>query len=277
MRMGRDVLEVAVPVASEEGDALGTIRYGLSTDRMHEALAHAKRDSDGRLWRSVLMMVVLVGGVTAVGLALSRAQAVRITEPIGALRRAAETLASGDRSVRVDIQSGDELALLGMSFNRMVDELDSSYGQLELMNRTLEQKVEVRTAELAHKNRDMRLVLDNVDQGLISLTANGVVVGERSAAADRMVWRLRSSATFLGVHGAVFSAVCSCFSRRLVAGRGSLPAARAGSVPAARAADSRSAAPGAYATWPCPMTAAGRLGRHSDRDRRRDRASGSRT
>jgi two-component system, chemotaxis family, sensor kinase CheA len=185
MRMGRDVLEVAVPVASEEGDVLGTIRYGLSTVRMHDALAYAKRDSDSRLWRSVLLMVVLVGGVTAVGLALSRAQAVRITEPIGALRRAAETLASGDRSVRVDIQSGDELALLGMSFNRMVDELDSSYGQLELMNRTLEQKVEVRTAELARKNRDMRLVLDNVDQGLISLTANGVVVGERSAAADQ--------------------------------------------------------------------------------------------
>jgi two-component system chemotaxis sensor kinase CheA len=81
----------------------------------------------------------------------------------------------------VDINSGDELAVLGKSFNRMVDELDSSYRELEQMNRTLEQKVEARTAELALKNRDMRLVLDNVDQGFINLSPQGVMSGERSA------------------------------------------------------------------------------------------------
>jgi len=37
------------------------------------------------------------------------------------------------------------------------------------MNRTWS-KVEARTAELALKNRDMRLVLDNVDQGFINLS-----------------------------------------------------------------------------------------------------------
>jgi hypothetical protein len=52
-RLGKELLEVAFPVVSEEGEALGTIRYGLSTRRMHEALAHAKHDSDDRMWRSV--------------------------------------------------------------------------------------------------------------------------------------------------------------------------------------------------------------------------------
>jgi two-component system chemotaxis sensor kinase CheA len=180
-RLGQDLLEVAVPVVAEDGETLGTIRYGLSTVRMHEALARAKSESDARLWRSVLLMAALVSLVTGLGLVLSRAQAVHITEPVGALRQAAEALANGDRSVRVNIQSGDELSLLGTSFNRMVDELDSSYGELERMNRTLEQKVGVRTAELALKNRDMRLVLDNVDQGFISLSPNGVMAGEHSA------------------------------------------------------------------------------------------------
>jgi two-component system chemotaxis sensor kinase CheA len=180
-RLGQDLLEVAVPVVSEEGEALGTIRYGLSTARMHEALARAKHDSDSRLWRSVLLMVGLVSVVTGLGLLLSRAQAVLITEPVGALTKAAEALAKGDRSARVDINSGDELAVLGSSFNRMVDELNNSYRELEQMNRTLEQKVEARTAELALKNRDMRLVLDNVDQGFINLSPKGVMAGERSA------------------------------------------------------------------------------------------------
>jgi two-component system chemotaxis sensor kinase CheA len=180
-RLGQDLLEVAAPVVSEDGEALGTIRYGLSTARMHEALARAQRESESRLWRSVLLMVGLVSLVGALGLMLSRAQAVHITEPVGALTKAAEALASGDRKVQVDIKSGDELQVLGTSFNRMVDELNSSYRELEQMNRTLEQKVEARTAELALKNRDMRLVLDNVDQGFINLSPKGVMAGERSA------------------------------------------------------------------------------------------------
>jgi two-component system chemotaxis sensor kinase CheA len=184
-RFGQDLVEVAVPVVSEEGEALGTIRYGLSTQRMHEALARAKHDSESRLWRSVLLMVVLVSAVAALGLVLSRAQAVHITKPVGELTRAAEALAGGNRNARVDISSGDELAVLGTSFNRMVDELNSSYQELEQMNRTLEQKVEARTAELALKNRDMRLVLDNVDQGFINLSPRGVMASERSAIVSQ--------------------------------------------------------------------------------------------
>jgi HAMP domain-containing protein/HPt (histidine-containing phosphotransfer) domain-containing protein len=179
-RLGQDLLEVAVPVTSEEGEALGTVRYGLSLERMHRALDRAQRDSRTRLWRTVIWIGTLVTAMTVLGLLLSRSQAVRVTEPVEALTRAAEELASGNRSVRVNIGSGDELELLGSSFNRMVEELDGSYRALEQMNRTLEHKVEVRTLELAVKNRDMQLVLDNVDQGFITLSPDGVILGERS-------------------------------------------------------------------------------------------------
>jgi two-component system chemotaxis sensor kinase CheA len=179
-RLGKDLLEVAVPVTSEEGETLGTVRYGLSLERMHQALDRAQRDSRTRLWRTVIWIGTLVTAMTVLGLLLSRSQAVRVTEPVEALTRAAEELASGNRSVRVNIGSGDELELLGSSFNRMVEELDGSYRALEQMNRTLEHKVEMRTLELAVKNRDMRLVLDNVDQGFITLSPAGVMLGERS-------------------------------------------------------------------------------------------------
>lgn len=210
-RLGRDLLEVAVPVSSEEGEALGTIRYALSTQPMHEALTRAKHESDTRLWRSLGLMVTLVGVVTGLGLVLSRAQAVRVTEPVSALQRAAEALAGGDRSARVDIKSDDELALLGSSFNRMVDELDGSYRELEYMNRTLEQQVEARTAELALRNRDMRLVLDNVDRGFVNLSPAGLMAGERSAIVSEWFGASESAQAFWDYVAPVSDAFAAVF------------------------------------------------------------------
>jgi two-component system chemotaxis sensor kinase CheA len=179
-RLGQDLLEVAAPVVGEEGELLGTVRYGLSTKRMQDALEAAQVESSARLKRSFLLIGGLVGLTMIAGVLLSRLQAVRITRPVGDLTRAAELLAGGNHDVQVSIQSNDELEVLGSSFNRMARDLGASYRKLEEMNRTLEQKVEARTVELADKNRDMRLVLDNVDQGFVTLTPAGVMALERS-------------------------------------------------------------------------------------------------
>ncbi len=179
-RFGQDLLEVAAPVVGEDGEQLGTVRYGLSTKRMQDALLTAQTDASARLKRSLWSIGLLVGGSVVIGLLLSRRQAVRITRPIGDLTLAAQTLAGGNLGVRVTIESEDELELLGDSFNHMVEDLATSYGRLEDMNRNLEQKGSERTLELAHMNRDMRLVLDNVDQGFVTLSPTGVMAIERS-------------------------------------------------------------------------------------------------
>ncbi|HTU59996.1 MAG TPA: HAMP domain-containing protein, partial [Polyangiales bacterium] len=161
-RLGQELVEVAVPVFGEDNELVGTIRYGLSTRRMQDAMSQAKIEAKARLVRSVSLVGSLITVASVLGLLLSRMQATRITRPVANLTVAAQDLAAGNRAVRVDVDSGDEIELLGASFNRMVEELDSSYRELEKMNRTLEHKVEERTLELANKNRDMRLVLDNV-------------------------------------------------------------------------------------------------------------------
>ena len=89
------------------------------------------------------------------------------------LTQAVNTLASGRRDIRVNIVSGDELQILGGAFNNMAAELKDSYERLEHMNRTLEIKVQERTRELADRNRDMRLVLDNVNQGFLTVSTSG--------------------------------------------------------------------------------------------------------
>ncbi|HEY4180338.1 MAG TPA: ATP-binding protein [Kofleriaceae bacterium] len=50
---------------------------------------------------------------------------------------------------------------------------------------TLEQRVVERTRELDQRNGEMRLVLDNVSQGLITLDCNGVIGGEQSAIVEK--------------------------------------------------------------------------------------------
>jgi two-component system chemotaxis sensor kinase CheA len=49
----------------------------------------------------------------------------------------------------------------------------------------LEKIVQARTAELDARNRDMRLVLDNVDQGFLTIDRQGILSAERSRAFDR--------------------------------------------------------------------------------------------
>ncbi len=196
--LGTDVLEVAVPVAGEEaGDPpLGTIRYGLSTERMSRALADAQKASDQALSRSLSVLVSCIVLATLVGLLLSRRQAVKTTRPVSKLTEAANQLARGNRKVRVEVRSGDEFQQLGASFNTMVEQLDVSYNELEEMNRTLERRVQERTSELAAKNRDMRLVLDNVDQGFITLSAKGIMASERSWVVDEWFGKQEGTESF---------------------------------------------------------------------------------
>lgn len=56
--------------------------------------------------------------------------------------------------------------------------------ELERANESLEQRVEDRTRELARRNRDMRLVLDNVAQALVTIDTAGRLAQERSATFD---------------------------------------------------------------------------------------------
>lgn len=79
----------------------------------------------------------------------------------------------------------DQLRQANVTLEHRDRELQKATEQLRAANETLEQRVRERTQELAGKNRDLRLVLDNVDQALVTIDLEGHMAPERSSVVDR--------------------------------------------------------------------------------------------
>jgi two-component system, chemotaxis family, sensor kinase CheA len=182
---GETAYEFAMAVVDDKGAFLGSLRYGLSDAPLRQAVAEARSKSRRALATTVALLLLLGVATSVLGVLLSRQAAARITKPLGVLTAAVNAFARGDRDARVTITSQDEVQQLGVAFNNMATELVDYYTRLEQMNRTLEAKVDERTRALTSRNRDMRLVLDTIDQGLLTVSLSGRLAPERSAVVDR--------------------------------------------------------------------------------------------
>jgi predicted ATPase/GAF domain-containing protein/HPt (histidine-containing phosphotransfer) domain-containing protein len=76
-------------------------------------------------------------------------------------------------------------AAMALENAKLYGQVQSARRKLEEANDRLEHKVRERTAELSGRNADMRRVLDNVMQGLITLDLDGKIAAECSLAAER--------------------------------------------------------------------------------------------
>ncbi len=105
-----------------------------------------------------------------IGLSLSSA----ITEPLRGIILVADSVREGDLNSRVDIKTDlDEISLLGVSFNRMMDDLSLTQRQLVHANKQLDQRREFTEA-----------VLSGVSSGVIGLNDKGVITLPNTAACS---------------------------------------------------------------------------------------------
>ncbi len=118
-----------------------------------------------RLNRSVLLAGILSAGL---GLIVSLVLAYTLLRPVRALTVAAQKLAEGDLSQRVEVHGNDELAVLGHTFNQMADSLQ----QVEESRRAM-------TADIAHELRTplavQRANLEALQDGVYPLTVDNLV------------------------------------------------------------------------------------------------------
>jgi len=103
-----------------------------------------------------IALIVATGVTVGVGFIFAR----KIVKPLQQLTTAADRIRAGNLDTHVAIQSQNELGVLATTFNHMSSELTELY-------RSLEQKVDERTAELKHeKERSEQLLLNILPEAI---------------------------------------------------------------------------------------------------------------
>lgn len=180
-RLSPDELDLAVRLQDNRGGIIGYLLIGGGG---------ALSQGNQRLLMTLLNSAAVSAGLVAlaVGLILALLLASGLIRPVRRLTRAAQAMAAGDLSQRVDIRGGDEIAVLGKSFNRMAESLEASERQRRAM--TADVAHELRTP-LAVQRAQIEAMLDGVyplDEG------NLIKVLEQNELLSRLVDDLRTLA-----------------------------------------------------------------------------------
>jgi len=135
-------LTACEPILSLQGVPIGALYVGM----LESQYSAVKTDM-----AVLLSFVLLVSGLMGVSMAgfLGR----KLAHPIKELERLTRRVAAGERNVQSSIESRDEIGDLAERFNDMSRSLVERENRIIELNRSLEQKVQMRTAELEEKNR----------------------------------------------------------------------------------------------------------------------------
>jgi two-component system chemotaxis sensor kinase CheA len=176
------------PVQSLEGPR-GTLTLELTKAGLVQARAKLQRAG---AW---------IGGLALfIGCALALLIAHSLARRLRTIAVVAERVAAGDLSQKaVTDPARDEVGSLARSFGTMLQQIKRLFDEMRQRAADeqirLEGLVQQRTTALAQRNGDMRLVLDNVGQGFLTIDRDGKMSGECSAITER--WLGRSPASGL--------------------------------------------------------------------------------
>ena len=125
------------PIRDPAGGVIGALYVGMPEQPLLKMRTNLNLTFTG-----VLLFVALIGII------LSTWISNRLARPVRALAEGARRMAAGERIPAIVVDTDDEIALLADEFNAMTREVST-------LNRTLEQKVVERTAQLEEKNHQL--------------------------------------------------------------------------------------------------------------------------
>jgi HPt (histidine-containing phosphotransfer) domain-containing protein/HAMP domain-containing protein len=151
----RDRVVISSPVRTPEGDVVAVSTIAFSLARENAAISEVRA-------RTLGVSATVALGLTALLLVVAR---LAIVGPLSKLVLAAKKLEEGS-VIDVDVHSNDEI------------------GQLAAAFRSMSVAIQNREAHIKARNADMRLVLDHVGQGFITVDLDGKMSDERSRIVD---------------------------------------------------------------------------------------------
>jgi two-component system, sensor histidine kinase and response regulator len=154
---GEDDVRLAGADVVQSGTRFGRIELAMSAADLQAQLAQAQRYSLA-LGLSGTLLVALLAWVFGAYL----------TRQLQDLADGSARLQSGELGLQIPVRGRDELGAAASAFNRMSAQLEASYGELE------------------RRARDLRLVMANIVDGVLTLDAAGVVLAA-SPPAERIL------------------------------------------------------------------------------------------
>jgi two-component system, chemotaxis family, sensor kinase CheA len=151
-----DVLIVESPIRDLEGNIIGVSDVAFSLARETNAIRVMERRVLG----------LFVGLAVAISIVLLSLVQFIIVRPLGKLGQATKRLERGEQAESRSM-ANDEVGALARSFDDMSSVIRAREGQINA------------------RNRDMRLVLDNVEEGFLTLDRSGAMSDERSAILEQ--------------------------------------------------------------------------------------------
>jgi signal transduction histidine kinase len=136
-----------------EGNKVGTVRLVMSRESV-------KKELIVTILRIIALTILIIVAIAMTSLIITKKY---ISRPLLKLQESASLIAHGDLETFVDKSGSDEIGLLAQhlddmrgSIKKLFSELSESKEQIEEYSRSLEQKVEVRTQELARSVEELK-------------------------------------------------------------------------------------------------------------------------
>jgi signal transduction histidine kinase len=147
-----------------EGSKIGTILIVLSRETEREQILL-------QIYEIIALTILIIVAISLTSIVITRRY---ISRPLWRLQESASLIAHGDLETSIDTSSSDEVGSLAKSLNVMRESIQQLFGelsdskeQLEDYSRTLEQKVENRTRQLARSVEELK-ALGEVSQAVNS-------------------------------------------------------------------------------------------------------------
>ncbi|MFG0284885.1 MAG: sensor histidine kinase [Phycisphaerales bacterium JB039] len=152
--------EAACHIHPAEQEILGVLDIEMSMAPYDLAIAAARRHL---LWTTLLLL--------AISAFVSFFFVRRVVQrPVADLHKGTLRIAAGDLDTRIDVRGADELARLGEAFNTMVADLRQARQDVTRWSETLEQRVQAKTEELQHAQRQVLHMETMASLGKLSAT-----------------------------------------------------------------------------------------------------------